>query len=120
MPKKILIVEDDAAIGEVLYLMLEGAGYEVHVESDGRSVLPMQKPFPDVLLLDIRLSGISGQQLCRQIKQQETTHSIPIILLSAHKDIQRIAREAGADDFLVKPFEMEAVLILVARYVGRT
>ncbi len=60
MQKKILIVEDDAAIGEVLYLMLEGVGYEVHVENDGRSVLPLQKLFPDMLLLDIRLSGING------------------------------------------------------------
>lgn len=79
----------------------------------------MQEPFPDLLFLDIRLSGADGQKICWQLKHQEATQHIPIILLSAHKEMQRMARDAGADHFLAQPFEMQDLLALVAKYVGR-
>ena len=117
MSKKILIVDDDEAIGDALQLMLEDAGYEVEIQMDGHAVTHMQEPFPDLLLLDIRLSGVDGQTICWQLKYQEATRHIPIIILSAHRETQRIAREAGADTFLAKPFEMEELLTLVASYL---
>jgi len=117
MRKKILVVDDDAAIVDVLQLILEDAGYAVEIQMDGHMVQHLQEPFPDLLLLDIRLSGTDGQTICKQLKQQETTHHIPIIILSAHKEMQRIARDAGADNFLAKPFEMEELLALVATYL---
>ncbi len=118
MRKKILIVDDDATIGEVLQLILEDAGYEAEIEMDGHVVQYLQEPFPDLLLLDIRLSGIDGQAICWQLKHQASTQHIPIILLSALKESLDMVRNAGADDFLAKPFEMEELLTLVAKYLA--
>jgi CheY-like chemotaxis protein len=120
MSKKILVADDDFAIGEMLQLMLEGAGYEVEIQTDGRTVQQMQEPLPDLLLLDIGMSGIDGRMICRQLKSQENTRRLPIILLSASNNMQRVVKDAEADDFLSKPFDMHDLLSLVAHYVGRT
>jgi len=119
MRKRILVADDDPGIGEMLHEMLSDEGYEVEIQVDGQAVQQMQEPFPELLFLDIRLSGTDGRTICRQLKSQEATHHLPIILLSAHKDTQRMAKDAGADDFLVKPFEMGDLLALVAKYVER-
>ena len=119
MRKRILVAEDDPPIGDMLQIMLEGAGYAVEVQVNGQAVQQMAEPFPALLLLDIRLSGTDGRTICRQLKSQAATHHLPIILLSAHKDTRQIARDAGADAFLAKPFEMGDLLALVAKYVGR-
>ncbi len=118
MRKNILVAEDDPDIGEMLQLMLEEAGYAVELHVDGRFVQAMQEPFPDLLFLDIRLSGTDGRTICRQLKGNPATHHIPIILLSAQEGIQEVVREIGADTFLAKPFEMEELLALVAKYAG--
>ena len=118
MRKRILVADDDPGIGEMLHEMLSDAGYEVEIQVDGQAVQQMREPFPELLFLDIRLSGTDGRTICRQLKSQEATHHLPIILLSAHKDTQQMARESGADDFLVKPFEMGDLLSLVAKYLG--
>lgn len=118
MPKRILVADDDPGIGDILYLMLEDAGYDVEIIADGREVELLQEPLPDLLILDIWLSGIDGQTICRTLKSREATHALPIVLLSAHKETRQIASEAGADDFLTKPFEMEDLLALVAKYLG--
>jgi len=79
----------------------------------------MAESFPDLLFLDIRLSGSDGRTIFRQFKSQEATHRLPIIMLSAHKDTRQLVREAGADDFLAKSFEREDLLALTTKYVGR-
>jgi len=118
MRKRILVAEDDPGIGDMLHEMLSDAGYEVEIEMDGQAVQQMQEPFPDLLFLDIRLSGTDGRTICRYLKSQEATHALPIILLSAHNDMRQMTRDAGADDFLAKPFEMGDLLALAARYLG--
>jgi CheY-like chemotaxis protein len=118
MRKKILIAEDDPDIGDMVQLILEEAGYEVELQADGQVVQEMQEPFPDLLFLDIRLAGTDGWTICRQLKGNPATHHIPIILLSAQSGIQNIARDAGAETFLAKPFEMEELLALAAHYLG--
>jgi CheY-like chemotaxis protein len=118
MRKRILVADDDPGIGDMLREMLTDAGYTVEVQVDGRVVQQMREPLPDLLLLDIRLSGMDGQMICGQLKSQQATRHLPIILLSAHKNTQRIARDAGADDFLAKPFEMKDLQALIAQYVG--
>ncbi len=118
MSKRILIADDDPGVGDMLQLMLQDAGYDVEIQGDGSAVQQMQRPFPDLLFLDIRLSGTDGRAICRYLKSQKATRALPIILLSAHKDTRQMARECGADDFLAKPFEMGDLLALVATYVG--
>jgi DNA-binding response OmpR family regulator len=117
MQKKILIADDDPDIGDMLQLMLEDAGYDVEIQVNGHAVQHLQEPFPDLLFLDIRLSGTDGRTICRHLKSQEATHSIPIIFLSANKDTGKMARDAGADDFLSKPFDMKDLLALVEKYL---
>jgi len=116
--KKIMIVDDDPEILDMLEMMLEETGYEVEPHGQGQTVLQMQKPYPDLVLLDILLSGMDGRAVCQQLKSQEETRCIPIILLSAHTDAQQIMRDAGANDFLAKPFEMTDLLELIEKYLA--
>jgi CheY-like chemotaxis protein len=71
---------------------------------------------PDLLLLDIWMSGMDGKEICKHLKSQEVTKHIPIIMISANKDTQKIAFECGADDFIAKPFQMKNLLQKVAQY----
>ncbi len=114
--KKILIADDDPAILDAITMMLEDAGYDVTATVDGRTVHEMKENLPDLLLLDIWMSGINGRDICQLLKTDKKTKHIPIILVSANKDTKKIADECGADDFLTKPFEMDYLLSLVGKY----
>src|SRR5918911_300930 len=96
MKKKILIADDDPAILDALQMMLEDEGYEVTTTVDGETVCKMEKEYPDLLLLDIWMSGMDGRDICKQLKKNHLTKSIPVIMFSANKDTEKIAREAGA------------------------
>jgi DNA-binding response OmpR family regulator len=90
----------------------------VDLPDRGVIIQNLKAPFPDLILLDLLLSGMDGKTICRQLKGQETTRHIPIILMSANKNTPRIAREVGADDWIMKPFEMWALLALLDAYMG--
>jgi CheY-like chemotaxis protein len=108
--KKVLVADDDPAILDVMRMMLEFEGYEVATTLNGATILQMETEMPDLLLLDIWMSGTDGRDICRKLKQSEKTNKIPIVLVSASKDIERSAFEAGANDFIAKPFEMNELL----------
>lgn len=108
--KKILIADDDIGILDALSLFLEEEGYEVETTSDGKDILNFQHGYPDLLLLDIWMSGWSGRDICLALKRQEATRHLPIILVSASTEAKRIADEAGADDFIAKPFDLDDML----------
>ncbi len=116
--KKIMIAEDDSGILEAMQIMLEDAGYEVMTTGDGKTVQDMKDELPDLLLLDIWMSGMDGTDICQHLKSQNRTKHIPIILCSANKDTQKLAKGSGADDFLAKPFEMEDFLSKVKKYTS--
>jgi CheY-like chemotaxis protein len=116
--KKIMVAEDDIGILEAMQIILEDAGYEVTTTVDGQTVQDMTADLPDVLLLDIWLSGMDGTEICRHLKSQPRTQHIPIILCSANKDTQKLAKACGADDFIMKPFEMMDFLRTVKKYAG--
>lgn len=105
-----MIADDDPGIVDSLSMMLEFEGYEVSSTLNGASLLEMDSNLPDLLLLDIWMSGVDGRDICKQLKQQPHTSRLPILMISASKDIQRSAIDAGADDFLAKPFEMDELL----------
>ena len=115
--KKILVADDDPGIVDAIQIMLETVGYHVSTTVNGSTVRDMKDELPDLLLLDIWMSGQDGRDICRLLKQQATTKHIPIIMVSANKDTAKIAREAGADDFIAKPFEMSELLSKVEKYV---
>jgi len=117
--KKILIVDDDSDVALALATILEDAGYSV-VSTDNGDDLErlLAEEAPDVILLDMLLSGRDGRDITRELKSQPTTQRIPIVMLSAHPSAQTQALAAGADDFLAKPFELDELLALVAAYTG--
>ncbi len=119
MNKKILVADDDPAILDALSIMLEESGYEVETTVDGAVAQDMKEDLPDLLLLDIRMSGMDGGKICKLIKSAAVTKHIPVIMISANKDIEQIALECGADDFISKPFQMEHLLAIVAKYVNK-
>jgi CheY-like chemotaxis protein len=105
-----MVADDNPAIVDATQMILELEGYEVITVLDGLKVLELKDDLPDLLLLDIWLSGINGQEICKKLKSQELTRHIPIIIVSASQEIQNSALESGADDFLAKPFDMDDLL----------
>ena len=118
--RRIMIADDDPGILDALTIMLEDGGYEVETTTNGSTVQNMKEELPDLLLLDIWMSGWDGREACKYLKSQELTKHIPIIVVSANRDVEQIAREAGADDFLAKPFQMDDLLAIVAKYAHLT
>ncbi len=116
--KKIIIADDDPGILDAVGIMLEFEGYQVQCIPNGSDLLNMETEFPDLLLLDIWMSGVDGRDVCKHLKQKESTSKIPIVMISASKDIERSAMEAGADDFLAKPFEIDDLLQKIERHIA--
>jgi len=114
-----MIADDDPAILDAVGIILEFEGYEVRSTLNGAHLLKMETDFPDLLLLDIWMSGADGRDICKQLKQQPATSKIPIVMISASKDIERSAIEAGADDFLEKPFDIDALLEKIERHMRK-
>ena len=108
--KKVMIADDDPGILDAVEAMLEFGGYEVSSTPNGATVLELESNFPDLLLLDIWMSGTDGRDVCKQLKAQPKTKDMPIIMISASTELERSAKEAGADDFLEKPFDMDELL----------
>jgi CheY-like chemotaxis protein len=115
--KRILIVDDDLAILDSLGLLLEFEGYQVVKSSSASTLFSMETDLPDLLLLDIWLSGTDGRDICKHLKQKKTTQNIPIVLISASREIEKSAKEAGANDFLSKPFDVTDLLKKVERHI---
>jgi len=105
MKGKIVVIDDDKEICEIISLFLELEGYEIFTAGSGLEGLAMfRKETPDLIILDIGLPDISGQQICRLIRSES---SVPIIILSARDSVSDkvICLDYGADDYLTKPFE---------------
>ncbi|WP_295770366.1 response regulator transcription factor [uncultured Mucilaginibacter sp.] len=107
--KTILIADDDQAIVDSMTAILDHSGYEVLKVLDGTSVMQAVKAQPDLILLDIQMPGHDGQAVCKQLKRQATTKDIPVIMVSASMDVRNKAAQAGADDYLEKPFDMDVL-----------
>ncbi|MBI2337732.1 response regulator [Candidatus Daviesbacteria bacterium] len=105
--KKVMIIEDDEGITDVLRTVIEMYGYEVVVAGDNSIIEDVQNSLPDLLLMDVWMKECDGRKTCRHLKNQADTKHIPIIMVSATRDLIKSARDSGADDFLEKPFEIE-------------
>lgn len=119
MKKKIMIADDEKDIAEVLSFILEDAGYEVSSTANGETAKKVQEYLPDLLLLDIWMKGVDGRDICKYLKSQRVTKNIPIIMISAHNETQNIALEAGANDYITKPFDMDLLLSKVKENLNK-
>ena len=120
MARNILVVEDDRNISELLRMYLEKEGFEVRLAYDGgKAVEEFEREQPDMVLLDIMLPVLDGWQVCQRIRQRAKT---PIIMLTAKSDVDdRITGlEMGADDYLVKPFEMKELMARINAVLRRS
>lgn len=117
--RKILIIEDDANIRELLKIYLEREGYEITTADTGDSgIKAFKRENPDLVLLDIMLPETDGFSVCRQIRESSRT---PIIMLTAKSETfdKIMGLELGADDYIVKPFEMREVLARISAVLRR-
>lgn len=112
---KILVADDDTAILEAIKLILESEGYDVSVTVDGSTIYKMERDYPDLLVLDIWMSGVNGTDICKYLKKNSKTKNIPVVMISANRDALEMARKAGADDFVAKPFDVDDLLEHVER-----
>ncbi len=114
-PKRIVVVEDEPEIEELIRFRLEREGYEVHTSGAGDHALRLiPRVMPDLIVLDLMLPDVDGLEVCRRLRADRTTRSIPIVMLTARSEESDIVvgLELGADDYLTKPFSPR---ILVAR-----
>jgi two-component system phosphate regulon response regulator PhoB len=122
MPRKILVVEDEAAIREMLCFVLEQHGYEPVEAGDFEQAQELLvEPYPELVLLDWMLPGGSGIQLIKQMKRNDLTRLIPVIMLTARgeEEDKVLGLEAGADDYLTKPFSPKELMARVKAVIRR-
>lgn len=119
----ILVVEDEAAIREMLNFSLGKAGFSVQEAADARQAQDMMnKSVPDLILLDWMLPGISGVDLANKLRQARRTHNVPIIMLTARGEEENKIKglEAGADDYVTKPFSTRELIARINAVLRRT
>lgn len=108
---KVLVIDDDSGIGEMLKTLLEFYDFEVVVSEkpDKAEELVLEEQV-DLVMLDMLISGVNGTDVCARLRQNEKTADTPILMMSALHDAGKRCKEAGADDFIAKPFEMEELI----------
>ncbi len=115
-PKRVLIVQDDAESRTLIRDLLKTAGYEPAEAGDGpEGLAKAERLHPDMILLDVRLPGLDGYAVCRDLKAKPETTHIPVIFVTAvaDDDLNRLAFEAGAMACIMKPFRYEALLAVI-------
>lgn len=109
--ERILIIDDDPDIRTVMNILLKKQGFEVDSASRREEVFDKVQSFnPSIILLDVLLSGSDGRDICRELKADEATRSIPVIMFSAHPGAADNINSYGADDFISKPLNVDALL----------
>jgi two-component system, OmpR family, response regulator MtrA len=120
MKGRVLVVDDDAALSEMIGIMLKGEGFEPMFVADGdHAVQAFRDTRPDLVLLDLMLPGLDGIDVCRQIR---TESGVPIVMLTAKSDTVDVVLglESGADDYIVKPFKSKELIARVRARLRRT
>jgi DNA-binding response OmpR family regulator len=117
MRNRIAIIEDDAAIRDILQIILENADYSVSVYDTGETLLNEQSEHVDLFLIDKQLPGIDGFAICKQLKSQSDTSKIPVIIITAFPALRYGALAAGADAIIEKPFSRLELLSKISNLV---
>lgn len=113
---KILIIDDDPDIRTVMTILLKKNGHEIETASKHEEVFVKLDEFtPDVILLDVLLSGADGRQICKRIKEKGNTKNTPVIMFSAHPGAADKIDSYGADDFIAKPVNTDILLEKISK-----
>lgn len=118
--KHILIVDDEEAIAETLQFILQEEGYHVSTSNDGDELEGSLRngSRPDLVILDYWLPRRNGDEIAKSLKNNQHTAHIPIIMISASNNISEIAKAAGVDDFIPKPFDFDEILSKVKKHLN--
>jgi len=121
VPPRILIVDDEPAVADLIEAALVGEGYTVAIARDGVQGLMLARDWsPDLILMDVMLPGVDGGTAIRRLKNDPATADIPIVAMSAGRNIRRQSDElTDADAALAKPFDIDALLAQVAFHLSR-
>ena len=117
---KVLIVDDDRNICELLRLYLQKDGFDTEIANDGMNAIELQKTYnPDIILLDVMMPKLDGWQVCREIRK---TSEVPIIMITAKGEVfdRILGLELGADDYISKPFDTKEVIARIKAVLRRT
>ena len=117
LKKKILVADDDPGIVDAMQILLEDEGYEVITTANAETIQALYSHKPDLVFLDIWMSGVNGNDICKSLKADPEKKDVPIIMFSANRDTQQIAQQCGADDLIAKPFEIKSLLKMVHKYL---
>ena len=119
MTPKVLVVDDDTSVRDVVRRYLERAGYEVELAGDGETALRLHRQHPpDLVVLDLMLPGVGGLDVCRELRE---TSAVPVVLLTAlgEESDRVLGLETGADDYVVKPFSPRELVLRVGSILRR-
>jgi CheY-like chemotaxis protein len=118
--RRILIVEDQADVAQLIDVVLKGEGYTVAIAKDGAQGLMLARDWkPDLILMDIMLPGVDGGALIARLRQEPETAELPIIAMSASRTLRDRTAELQADALLSKPFDVDALLVQVSFLLNR-
>jgi DNA-binding response OmpR family regulator len=119
---RILVVDDNTDILQIVKVILENYGYDVIVTPNGEETLSKTDDFnPQLILMDVFLSaGIDGRDICRTLKSNEATKDIPVIMFSAQIKMEDVFKSCRADDFIAKPFEVKDLLSKIKFHLSQS
>jgi len=117
--RTVLVIDDDPDIRELIAQVLSDEGYGVVTIGDGQAAIALvEAQQPGLILLDLMMPKMSGWQVMRALKASEKSASVPVILLSASRDLEHICQELGATGCMAKPFDLNSLIDLVAVHLG--
>lgn len=120
MANKILVVDDEMSILDAVSLVLEEHGYMVRTIEKGSEAVSQAKRYkPDIILLDVLMSGTDGREICKAMKQDDVLKQIPIIMMSAHPTAKDSVVSCGANAFLPKPFNLQSLLDVISKQLKK-
>ncbi len=109
--ERVLVVDDNIDILEVVEMILVSNGFETILNPKGEETFDYVEKFaPQIILLDVFLGNVNGTDICRQLKANPKTNQIPVIMFSAHSNINEVMDVCKADDFIAKPFDMKNLI----------
>src|SRR3989338_2095987 len=118
--KRILVVDDDKDILEAIELILEAEGFSSMITDDCESLSKKIMEYrPDLIMLDVLMSGFDGRMVAKNLKQDTKTKEIPIILISAHPSVAGSIQELGIEGYIPKPFDIDELLKLISDVIGK-
>src|SRR5579885_669331 len=117
MKRRILVIDDDPDILEAVQMLLESEGFAVKTSLRADSLNQLNGDMPDLILLDVLLSGQDGRTVAKRLKSREETKHIPILMMSAHPTAHKTIKEYMADDFIAKPFDIDFLMEKIKQHL---